>query len=145
MARTKVYLAVHLFLIQDNKLLLLRRFNTGYEDGKYSVCAGHVEANENYIDAMIREAKEEIGIDIEKDDLKPIQIMHRQSESERMDYFFECTKYTGTISNCEEDKCDELKWVELNNLPNNTIPYIKHAVHEYLNQKTFTDFGWDFN
>lgn len=143
MARTKVYLAVHLFLIQDHKVLLLRRFNTGYEDGKYSVCAGHVEADENYIDAMIREAKEEIGIDIEKEDLKAIQIMHRKSDSERMDYFFECTNYSMTVSNCELDKCDELKWVDLNELPDNTIPYVKHAISEYIAHKTFTQFGWD--
>lgn len=143
MARTKVYLAVHLFLIKDNQVLLLRRFNTGYEDGKYSVCAGHVEANESYIDAMIREAKEEIGLDIEKDDLKPIQIMHRKSENERMDYFFECSTFKGEIFNCEEDKCDELKWVDIKNLPDNTIPYVKHAVNAYLNKVTFTEFGWD--
>ncbi len=143
MARTKVYLAVHLFLIKDNQILLLRRFNTGYEDGKYSVCAGHVEANESYIDAMIREAKEEIGINIEKEHLKPIQIMHRKSESERMDYFFECISYQGSVENKELDKCDELKWVDLDKLPDNTIPYIRFAIRAYLNRMTFTQFGWD--
>ncbi len=143
MARTKVFLAVHLFIIKDNQILLLRRFNTGYEDGKYSVCAGHVEANESYIDAMIREAKEEIGIDIEKDHLKAIQIMHRKSESERMDYFFECKQFEGNVSNCELDKCDELKWVDLKELPDNTIPYVKYAVEAYLKKIIFTQFGWD--
>lgn len=143
MARTKVYLAVHLFLIKENQILLLKRFNTGYEDGKYSVCAGHVEADENYIDAMIREAKEEIGIDIQKENLKAIQIMHRKSESERIDYFFECMTFDGIITNCEEDKCDELKWVDIHHLPTNMIPYVSYAIQAYLNQKTFTQFGWD--
>jgi 8-oxo-dGTP diphosphatase len=92
MNRNKVPVAVHLLVIKDNKLLLLRRFNTGYEDGSYSVCAGHVDNNEIYYEAMIREAKEEIGIIIDKHQLKPIQIMHRKSFEERIDYFFLTTE-----------------------------------------------------
>jgi hypothetical protein len=36
----------HIFLLNDlDEILLLRRLNTGYEDGNYSVIAGHVSAN----------------------------------------------------------------------------------------------------
>lgn len=143
MANARPYLAVHLFLIQNDQILLLRRFNTGYEDGKYSVCAGHVEENENYIDAMIREAKEEIGITIHSNELRAIQIMHRLSTHERMDYFFVCDQYDGSVSNQEEDKCDELKWVNIHLLPDNTIPYVKYAIDHYLKKQTFSQFGWD--
>lgn len=33
MERFKVITAVHLILIENNKILLQRRYNTGYEDG----------------------------------------------------------------------------------------------------------------
>ena len=33
----------HLLLLKDEQVLLLRRENTGYEDGNYSVVAGHIE------------------------------------------------------------------------------------------------------
>ena len=62
--RFKLIPTSHLILIKDNKILLSRRFNTGYEDGKYSVVAGHLDGNETFIQAMVGEAREEAGIAI---------------------------------------------------------------------------------
>lgn len=56
--------AVHLFLVKDDKILLLRRSNTGYEDEMYSIVAGHIDGDEDAKTAMIREAREEAGIEI---------------------------------------------------------------------------------
>ncbi len=144
MSRFEMPVAVHLFLLKDNKILMLRRFNTGYEDGNYSVCAGHLDGNEKFYEAMIRESKEELGIVINKHNLIPIQVMHRKVESgERIDYFFSAKDWEGEIKNLETNKCDELEWFDLNELPNNTIPYIKYAIEQYLKGKYFSDFGWE--
>ena len=135
--------AIHLFLLENENVLLLKRHNTDYEDGNYSVIAGHLNGNENVYYAMIREAKEEAGIDININDLNIIQVMHRmQSNDERIDYFFVCTKWNGNIINKEPDKCSELKWYSIQNLPENTIEYIKFAIKNYLQNVYFTVFGW---
>ncbi len=60
--RYKFICAVYLILIKENKVLLLKRANTGYEDGNYSLVAGHMDGNETIKQAMIREATEEAGI-----------------------------------------------------------------------------------
>ena len=41
--RHKLIPTVYLVSIKDNKILLLRRFNTGFMDGFYSFPAGYVK------------------------------------------------------------------------------------------------------
>lgn len=142
MERILFPVAVHLFLVQNNKLLLLRRFNTGYEDGNYSVIAGHLDGGEDVYTAMIREAKEEAGIDVPRENLSIVQVMHRKkTDEERIDYFFVCETWNGEIVNNEPNKCDELKWYDSDNLPLNTIDYINAAIKNYNRNVHFSIFG----
>ena len=86
--RFKLIPTSHLILTKNDKILLLRRFNTGYEDGNYSVIAGHLDGNETFIQAMVREAKEEGGINIKPEDLEVVHVMHRKEPNEeRIDFF----------------------------------------------------------
>ena len=58
--RVSVNVTVALILISDNNVLLMKRCNTGYEDGKYALPAGHIEEGESLKTAMVRETSEEI-------------------------------------------------------------------------------------
>jgi len=143
MERFKLPVTVHLILIKNDKILLLRRYNTGYEDGNYSLVAGHIDGNESVINAMQREALEEAGINIKEDNLEIVHTMHRKSpDREYIDYFFTCKNYTGKIHIAEPDKCDELAFYNLDNLPTNIIPYVKKAIEYYQAGISFSVFGW---
>src|SRR5688500_8188790 len=109
--------SVHLVLVRDQHVLLLRRLNTGYEDGNYSVPAGHLDGGEQVKQAAIREAREEIGCEIAPEDLDVVGIMHRKADDERIDFFVVATRWEGEPRNCEPDKCDQLRWVDIGNLP----------------------------
>jgi 8-oxo-dGTP diphosphatase len=135
--------AVHLFLLRDNQALLLRRRHTGYEDGKYSVVAGHVDGGEEIKTAMIREACEEAGIVIAPEDLRVVGVMHRKSAEERIDFFLATAAWAGDIENKEPDKCDQLAWFDLDALPENIIPYVRRAFESYRRGEWFSSFGWD--
>ncbi len=140
--RTRYPVAVHLFFLQGNKVLLLRRFNTGWQDGNYSVPAGHVEPGEAVTDCAIREAGEEVGVQLEREDLAVVHVMHRKSEEPRIDFFFLVKKWNGEISNREPDKCDELAWYPLDGMPENVIPYVRAALAYYRDGVMYSEFGW---
>lgn len=141
--RHKVTAAVHLLLEKDGKLLLLRRFNTGYEDGNYSMVAGHIDSNEGAHCAMIREAKEEAGIIIVKEHLETIHVMHRRNDDkEQIDFFLRAKNWTGEPSNTEPHRCDHLDWFDQQDLPKNMIPYIIFALERIQNNHYYSEFGW---
>ena len=133
---------VHLFLLRGEQVLLLRRFNTGYEDGNYSVPAGHLDGGEQVTQAAIREAREETGCEIAPEDLAVVGIMHRQAEDERIDFFVAATRWDGEPRNCEPDRCDQLRWVDIDALPENVIPYVRRALENYQAGRWFDSFGW---
>lgn len=137
------YCAVHLFLLKDNQILLLKRRNTGYRDGYYSVPAGHVDQGESTTDAMIREAKDETGVTIKSSDLRFIHVMQpNKTDAGRIHLFFTASEWQGEIKNTELYKCEELKWFPIDKLPQNTIPYIKSAIEHYLKGNDFSEFEW---
>jgi 8-oxo-dGTP pyrophosphatase MutT (NUDIX family) len=45
-ARFTLVAEAHLLLFPDDRILLLRRCNTGHEDGNWSVVAGHIDGGE---------------------------------------------------------------------------------------------------
>ncbi len=143
MERFKQITSLYLLLIHDNKVLLLRRINTGYADGKYGLPSGHLEDNETIREGIKREAKEEIGIEIDVNDLTLVHTMHRRENDIRVDFFFEVSTYEGTPINNEPDKCDDLQWFPLDNLPSNIVPYVKKAIENSQNKIIYSESGWE--
>ncbi|HSG42280.1 MAG TPA: NUDIX domain-containing protein [Anaerolineales bacterium] len=142
MSRVRFPVTVHLLLFQDNKVLLLRRYNTGFRDGEYSVPAGHLDGGETVVEAAAREAEEEIGVRIEADDIQFSSVMHRMEGDERVDFFVRIQKWDGQPYNAEPDKCDDLRWVEVDALPGNIIPYITRAIGNHFNGVKFDEAQW---
>ena len=141
MERFKMRVTVHLILEHNNEFLLLRRYNTGYEDGNYSVIAGHLNGNETIKEAMIREDLEEANITIDDKHLKIVGVMHRKDGDESIDYYLYNNKCSGNVRIIEPNKCDDLSFYKLDNLPDNIIPYIKTALYNYKNNIIFSEYG----
>ena len=144
--RFMVRCAVHLFLIKDGKILVEKRKNREYGNNEYDVIASHILGNENIVDAIIRTAKTEVNIDIDKEDLKIVQVMHQKSEPyEYINYFFVANNYKGELKNNDVEYCDGIEWVPFEYPINNLMPYINEAIKNYLEnpRNIFTLYGWD--
>ena len=144
--RFQATVAVHLFLFRGGNVLLLRRHNTGYADGKYSVIAGHLDGDEPATLAMAREAAEEAGIVVDPADLRFVHAMHRKeagAADERIDLFFAATDWRGEPTIGEPEKCRELRWASLNALPENVVPYVRAALDHALHNRSYAEFWPD--
>ncbi len=96
---------VHLLLIgPGGQVLFGRRRNTGFEDGAWHVPAGHLEAGESVVQALVREANEEVGITIAAKDVQFTHVMHSSSSGERAAFFFTVQDWEGTPENREPGK-----------------------------------------
>ncbi len=142
--RFRPFVAVHLFFIRDGKVLLQRRFQTGWQDGNYGVIAGHIDGNETIRHATIREAKEEAGIEVANDDLYVVHTLHRMAENKKeyIDFFLTTEKWEGEPQIMEKDKCDDLQWFPLTALPENMVSYVRSGLEKYLAKEPFSEFGW---
>lgn len=140
--RFRLIAEVHPILRRGDEILMSRRFNTGFEDGNYSVVAGHLDGGEEARAAMAREAREEAAIDIAPDDLEVVGVIHRRSDSERISFFLTAARWSGEIVNAEPHKCDDLSWWRLDALPPNTVPYVRRAIENYRRGVVFDSFGW---
>ena len=136
--------AVHMIINNKGKILLQKRKGSKLWPGYYALPAGHIDEGENQYDALIREAKEELGINIDIKNITKSYVVLRRNyfkiDNKQLepyiDYYFEILKYDGIPKIVEEDKCDELIWADINDLPE---PFINYE-GDFLEDRTITTY-----
>ncbi|MCL2876847.1 MAG: NUDIX domain-containing protein [Betaproteobacteria bacterium] len=128
MARAGIPTGVHVLCEREGRILLLRRAETGFFDDLYSLPGGHVEHGESILQAAARELKEETGLQIEYGDLDWLGVIHRCSDTNRIDFFLRALRWQGEPVLCEPDKCSGMGWFARDGLPKEIVPYVKVAL-----------------
>ncbi|MFC9662096.1 NUDIX domain-containing protein [Nocardia sp. NPDC127606] len=137
----RVLVGVHLVLVDaQERVLLGRRVNTGFGDGLFHVPAGHLEAGESAVAGLIREAREEVGVEIDARDVEFAHVLH---SDERVQMFFTVRRWTGAVANCEPEKCSELGWFEPEGLPEEIVDYCRVGIGKVMTGEAFSEYGWD--
>lgn len=136
------YIASFVILRRDNKIAMILRKNTGWMDGYFGLPSGKVEWGEPFSLAVIREAKEEVGVEIS--DTNQVHAMHRHSEdSDWVDVYFEVSSWIGEPYNAEPEKSEELRWLDINNLPDNVVPSQRSALEAIAKGEHYSEYGWE--
>lgn len=118
MARNLVHQAVFVALIRESgDVLLHRRANTGYMDGRYDFPSGHVERHETLLSAAAREVFEEVGVQVAEADLELFHIGQFDNGTQYVNYFYRTKSWTGEPRICEPEKCDDLQFFDIGTLP----------------------------
>ncbi|TVO59543.1 NUDIX hydrolase [Denitromonas ohlonensis] len=133
---------VHVILPQAGAVLLMRRANTGFFDGLFSLPGGHVEAGESIRMAAIREMAEELDVCLTVADLDLVGVVHRLSDTNRIDFFLRARRWQGEPRRAEPDKCDALGWYSPAALPANTVAYIREALGYTRAEPWVMELGW---
>lgn len=145
----KLIAAAHLIFETKGKIFLMKRFNTGYQDGRFGLPAGHKESGETFLECAIREAYEEAGVRVKESDVEFVHAIHKYSRGveenhgNRLEIFFRTNKWEGELRIIEPTKCDDANWYSKNKLPENMVDYVgeslkiiytkkqkKHSFHE---------------
>jgi ADP-ribose pyrophosphatase YjhB (NUDIX family) len=142
-ARFKLLSAVCLIVRRNDQMLLLRRANTGYQDGNYGLIAGHLDGNELATQAVAREAREEAGIIVRVSDLRLVHTVHRLDTGispERIELYFETTVWQGEPANTEPEKCSEVSWHSITALPPDIIPLVRQVLRHVAAAEPYSEY-----
>lgn len=120
----------------------MRRAGTGFFDGLYSLPGGHVEAGESIFETARREAKEELDVCLDPTTLRLVGVMHRRSDTNRIDFFVRAQGWTGVPRIAEPTKCDALDWFPLGQLPEAMVPYVGAALARTAAEPWLAELGW---
>jgi mutator protein MutT len=131
--------AVYGLLEKNNMYLMLKRANTGYMEGMYSLPAGRIEPDETLRQAVIREIKEEIGLNVEAGALQAVHFAYRVPDN-YVDVFFLVDSWQGQPANMEPDKCSDVSWHPKEGLPTNTIPFIRQVLGQIAAGRHFSEY-----
>jgi 8-oxo-dGTP diphosphatase len=111
-------------LILNKKKVLMGLRKGSHGEGCWAPPGGHLEFKEDFDYALMREIKEETGLD--SDDLEilgngPCAVTNDFFEEDEKHYvtlFFRLQYFFGEPKILEPDKCDEWRWCYWNDLPN---------------------------
>tara|TARA_B100000029_G_scaffold84722_2_gene75379 strand:- start:2926 stop:3339 length:414 start_codon:yes stop_codon:yes gene_type:complete len=124
-----IYVSVVALIDWQGKVLISSRTKKKTLPSYWEFPGGKIKNNEMPEDAIVREVKEELSIEIDKQSLKGFNFnTYSYEKYEIVIFFYICKSWKGTPKASENQK---ILWVEINNLQNyKSLPANKKFISE---------------
>jgi len=141
-SRATFPVVVHVLLIRDERLFLLRRSQTGFMDGYYCLPGGHQKVGESVSEAGVRECLEETGVQTSR--LEPLCVMPYQSgRHQGLNFVFQTEDWEGEPGINEPALFDDSCWSLLDRLPDPHAPWMSELLEFRRDGRWYKEFQWD--
>lgn len=136
-------LDTHVILRSGDKILLSQR-GGWYEFGRWHLPSGKLRANEWLPVGAARGLFEETGVLVDPERLRLVHVVHHRHQAEsRVGFFFLATQWTGAPYVREPDKCLDLQWFDVHQLPGGIRGYPAAGLRGcLLGTHVLTLYGW---
>lgn len=124
------HVVVDTLLINNGKILLVKRAASLPEGGKWGLVGGYVERDETLLAAASREIREETGYAIEKlQFLTIVDTPDRSNDMGRQNISFVCVGEVGKKVGDSDWEVTEQRWFDLSSLPpENTVAFDHYQI-----------------
>lgn len=121
----------------DRVLMCLRSRKREHYPGLWDIPGGRVEVDETFEQALVRELKEELGVDAR---VTAATLLNIEKAGNVEFHVFAVDQWEGEIRNAAPDKHDELKWVSLLDLSHLPLahPRYRNLLGSAIVGSTFT-------
>lgn len=135
----------NILVVRNGKILLLRRINTGWDDGKLIIPGGHSEDGETPRQTAVRETQEELGLMIEPERFQLFTVGKVRTNHDYVvhEFVVELREDEEPINN-EPNKCSEMLWHDPAQLPADVSEVFRVIIEQgYLSGQPYVEFGYD--
>jgi 8-oxo-dGTP pyrophosphatase MutT (NUDIX family) len=135
----------NLILMKNIKILLLKRADSSFFPGYWHCVTGKMEQGETPKQTIVREAFEEVGLDIDPDLGTAVSVTAKNFQNPELIWkdislFFVVKDFESEPVNKEPRLHDKMEWFDVNSLPSPIIPVVEYGIKQYVQGKMYGDF-----
>ena len=127
---------VGIMILKGGEVLLCQR-KGAHGAGEYGFPGGHLEYMETFEECILREVKEECGVEIENIQFQFLANLHKYTPKHYVHAGFVATWKSGESQVLEPDKCVSWRWYKLDELPQPLFATCQTAFESYQTGRNY--------